>query len=431
MSSNNIISDQLPSPQISLSNHSKFASDTIQKIKSNSALILAIIPLAEKIFEACAYCFSSPQTTKITAIVKNGVFDALGIHSLFQYTKYFRNAFSKETLDKEKLKLSISEVVNRLLKNELDPIKRKNIVITRTTTIFNQVMGDKKCKTEDEILNAIKTAMHHHYGSIEHITDAEFNNNIIIEKKKRSVLKVLSMACFTLCASGKLLSSLKKWNILDLGKEALKIGSQSSVFMFILNTGTETILGVISSAGILLAIGDAAKQITTHLICYRRSEIKEKKDEAYHRLIDSLFDLLTHVTNLAYALAPLAFALNPPVVIGLAIVAKATGIGVMLIRHRLNKRNDTLQLTIKSKPQQRHAFAVNDKRQHRKVLSDEESNQERKKTKKNRFPEETPRASSNGSASSLSAASKSSIKETNNRRLSRRKKAHPRLIRPS
>jgi hypothetical protein len=193
------------------------------------------------------------------------------------------------------------------------------------------VMAKEAYHSKGEVIEAIKVSLTNHgYTPKKAQVIAE---RVIVKQKADSPVKVFYMACFTIADLGGNILTLKKWNILDLSHLAAAIGSQSRIFMFVINLGTDTVLGVIGSAGLVLTVGEASYRAIIHARkLYSTATNTQNQDKASKELRNALIDLVGGVTDLAATATPLIFALNPPTLIALALVSKGTGLVCFLVK---------------------------------------------------------------------------------------------------
>lgn len=154
---------------------------------------------------------------------------------------------------------------------------------------------------------------------------------VAIQQKWRSVADYLSTACFTIVDAADNLTALKKWGLIEYSHIAAKIGSQSRVCFFVINQGG-TALTSLASIGLFIASGDAVYRIYKCWIRYKEQTQGEEKEKAYKELRGAFLDLCTYGTEFLAVTTPLLLAVNPPVVVGLALIAKTTGLICILIK---------------------------------------------------------------------------------------------------
>ena len=159
----------------------------------------------------------------------------------------------------------------------------------------------------------------------------EIAGNIEIRQKARPLTLLFSKVCLTTVDFAGNVLTLQKWGLADLSHLTAKIGSQSRVFLFVIDLGAETALGTIASAALIVTFSEAAYRAVLHAFKMYRSSDPTRREEAYQELQKALLDMLSNGTDLAYTAAPLLFTLNPPAVVALAIVAKGTALICILV----------------------------------------------------------------------------------------------------
>lgn len=299
----------------------------VKKIAASPSTAKDVLQLAVKAFAAFdLYHIGEIRDREMTHVMQ-GTTDFIEFYGSYKNLMYWVNLFSKESIDQKVLQESINSSLSALR-----PIKRKNSTQKKLAKqIFIEVIAKEAYHSKNEVIEAVKASLiKHGYTSSEAEQVVE---HVIIQQKSDSLVKVFYMACFTLADLGSNILTLKNWNILDFSHLATVIGSQSRVSMFVIDLGMDTVLGVIASAGLVLAIGEASyRAIVNTQKIYATTISSKTTNKAHEELQDALIDLTSGVVDLAATAAPLFFTLNPPTLIALALVSKGTGVMFFLIR---------------------------------------------------------------------------------------------------
>lgn len=306
-------------------NYATTAADrTIKKIAGNPSAVKKTLQLASKLFVAFdLYYIGTVQTRAITDVMK-GTTELIEFYGTYKDLISWVHLFSKESLDTDLLKQSIQDSLCASLQDPTAIKKQEKIA----KKIFEEVMAVEEYHSKGEVLEAIKVSLKKHGYQTQINTLAE---RIIVKQKASSITQSLCMVCFTIADLGSNILVLKKWQILDLSQLAVTVGSQSRVFVFMSNLGAETVLGSFASAGLVLVVGEASCRAIMHGNEFYYA-VDDKKKKAYQELRNALIDLVAGGVDLIALSACLMFVLNPPVIVGLAIFSKGTGLICMLVR---------------------------------------------------------------------------------------------------
>lgn len=298
----------------------------VKKITGRPSAVKKVLQLARKIFEAIDLSTSGQIHRRDITEAMKGTTDLIDFLGSYHNVMYWVNLFSKDSLDKETLEKSIHSSLCASHRNKKD-LKEQNKIANE---VFYEVMAQESYHSRGEVLVAIQMSLERHGYSADKAQ--QIAERVIIQQQPRSIVQMVFMACFTVADLGGNIMTLKKWHVLDLAPLAASIGSQSRVFMFVVKLGVDTTLGTIASAGLVLVVGEATYRSIQLAIKHYYAVETTEKEQAYQQLRLALLDLLAGTTDLVATAAPLLFALNPPVVVALAIVAKGTGIVCILIR---------------------------------------------------------------------------------------------------
>jgi hypothetical protein len=253
-----------------------------------------------------------------------GTTDLIEFYGTFKNIMFWINPFSKESLDGKVLQSSIEK---ELFTPSSHPMSEEQKGVVQS--IYEDVMEHPEYYSKGEVRKVIVASLvSHNCATAEQAQSIA--NRIIVKQKSRSVIQLLSTACFTMADLGSNIMTLKEWNILNLSHAtavAAQIGTQSPVFLFVFNLGVKTAVGTMASAGLFLNTGKASYLTIVSGIKSYRGEANAQQE-----FRNALLDLFSSGTDLAATAVPLIFSLNPLTVVGFALVAKTTGLICILAR---------------------------------------------------------------------------------------------------
>jgi hypothetical protein len=312
------------------------ATQTTNKIAANPFAVKKVVSIVIKIFEAVDVRNGQGGQQRLITDAMKGTIDQIEFYGTFKNIIFWINPFTKATIDQQALQTSLE----LLLSNEFE---EKNVGKS-ARLVFEGVMAQESYYSKDEVRERIKLSLNEKIKMDSEKVE-KIVNQVIIKQQSRPIIQILTMASFTVAESLSNLMTLKRWGILDLSQIAAQIGGQSKVFLFVVNLGAATVLRGFVIAGQTLSVGQASYRIITNRMEYYRlkkvdqsdleeksESIEEKKEKSYKELRNSVLDLLSSGTELTAIVIPLVFAVNPPVLIALAIVTKSTGLFCILAR---------------------------------------------------------------------------------------------------
>lgn len=314
-------------PVVSSVNYATTAtSQTISKVATNPSAVKKVFQVATKVFAAIdLYYIGKPQDRKVTDAMKGSI-ELIEFYGSFKDIMFWINPFSKETLDKDKLLESLKVTMSA----PIPPGKTRNTREQLAQKIFTEVMKGEAFYSKDDVREALIAELEK--NGVLHPDAEAIADRTIIKQKARPITLLFSMACFTsLDLAGNILT-LKKWGLIDLSRIAAQIGSQSRVFAFVIDLGVDTVFGTVASAALIVTFSEASYRAVVQAIKIYQSADPNQKQAAYKELRTALLDMVSSGADLTLAVAPLLFTINPPVLIGLAIFAKGTGLICILLR---------------------------------------------------------------------------------------------------
>jgi len=157
-------------------------------------------------------------------------------------------------------------------------------------------------------------------------TDAEtLLGRVTIQTKSRPVLKTINLALSLVCTLGSNLKSLDKFGILSLAQISTTLGA-TKVFGFVAHVALDTTLGIVSCAANVVLIAHTAWDMIDARHQLNKGGAEENED-CHARIKNGWWILAAEITDLASTALPMAFVtLNPPVVLGLGLIAKSVGL---------------------------------------------------------------------------------------------------------
>lgn len=305
------------------------ATETVHKIAKNPSAVKKIFQVATKAFALIDITYrglDKPQDRKLTDAMK-GTVDVIDFYGTFKNAMFWINPFSKETLDREALADSLRSTLCAPIINT----KQHALQEQRSAKIVQEVLKREEFFSKSEVREALVQSLQK--SGYKSKAAHELADKIVIRQKARPITLLFSMVCFTTVDFIGNVLTLRKWGVIDLtklGAIAAKIGSESRVFMFVINLGVETALGTIASAGLIVVVGEASVRAILQAIKIYQSKEPKELEAAYKELRKAITDIIAGTVDLAATALPLLFALNPPVVLGLAIFAKGTGLIIIL-----------------------------------------------------------------------------------------------------
>lgn len=302
------------------------ADQTIKKIATSPSAVKKVLGLTTKIYAAFDLSqVGHSQKREITKVMSDTM-SLIGIYSSYKSVMYWVYLFSKESLDTAKLEDSLKSSLCASHIDKDDIAKQEKIA----ERVFADVMLKKSYHSKGEVQQVLKASLE--LNGYSPLKAQQISELVIIQQKSRPLVELIATACDGIGDMADTLSTLKKWNILDLSGLVSSIGSQSPVFMFVMNAATSTALGTIACVGLVFAVGNDSYHVIMEGLKYSRSGDPKEKEGVSKKMRDSLLDLASHGTDLAAVAAPLLFALNPATLIAMSLVSKGTGLACILAR---------------------------------------------------------------------------------------------------
>jgi hypothetical protein len=316
----------------------KCTNQTIHKIATNPSAVKKVFQIVSKMLAAWdLYKDKDILSRPITDAMK-GTTELVEFYGSFKDIMFWINPFSRESLDQDALLQSLRSSLSASHRNTKESPKQKKFA----ERVVADVMSKEDYYSKGEVLEALRISLEKR--GCQSAKAQQIAARVLIQQKSRPVTSLISMACFTIADLGTNIMVLKKWGILDpskvldLSKLAAQLGSQSKVFLFVVNLGVDTVLGTVASVGSAISIGGASYRLIVNGGKYYRAQTNpflmpsEEKEKVGKELKNATLDFISSGADFINAATPLVFTLNPPVLIGLAIVAKGTGLICILVR---------------------------------------------------------------------------------------------------
>lgn len=304
---------------------------TVKKIVTNPSAVKKVLQTIGLIFTGVElYRGVEPQKRDITDATK-GAIEILGVYTLYRYFIYWINPFSKENLDQKTLQKTIKIAMNRFHESAdsprlaiLNKKKQENVAL-----LFSKVMEKNALYFKGDVIAVLKEELK---GIGYTPSEAgKIVERVTVQKKSRPIVQTIYMIFFTFVDSLTPLKTVMKWSRVDLSRIAASIGS-TRIGAFALKLTAGPVLGAIASAALLLTVGESTYKLIIHALARSKATNKGKRVQAAQEMRSALLSLFTGVTDLALAALPLLFALNPPVILALSLIAKGTGLIVILVK---------------------------------------------------------------------------------------------------
>lgn len=301
-------------------------SQTATRIATNPSAVKKALQVATKIIAGLdLYATGTIRDRQVTDAMK-GTIDMIEFYGSFRNIIYWINPFSRETFDEtaflESLKMSMTSPIKEKKSQERNA--------KRAEKVFKEVTQEKVFNSKSEVREAVIKSLEHHgykHDSAEYIA-----NTITIQQKERPITQLFSTACFTTADLMGNALTLKRWGIIDLSDYAAQVGNQSRVLAFVMKYSIGSVIGTIASAGLIISVGDATYRVVIHAYKQYKSSDTAEREHAYQELRKAMFDMVSTGLDLANVGVPLLFSLNPPVLVGMAIVAKGVGLICILAK---------------------------------------------------------------------------------------------------
>lgn len=296
--------------------------ENIQKIATNPSTLKKTFQLMTRVFAMIdLYYHQSIQPRPITDAIQGAV-DLLEFYGSFNDIVFWIHPFSKETLDKGAFRTSLTHFLS-VQDSPNSPKKMEAQEINRLVgEIIQEVMEKTIWCSQEEVRNVVKTKLENSPFSER---AQEIAGNVTIQQESRPLSKLMANVCFTIVDLSSNVLTLKKWDIVELSKLTLWMGSQLHAFSVILNLESKKALGSLSCIGFVITIADASYRAMIQGSKYYSADPKDKQ-LIYQELRKNVLTLASTGADLISTAAPLIFTIKPSTVVALGLIAKGTGL---------------------------------------------------------------------------------------------------------
>lgn len=310
-----ISSNLLSSINQSINKSIVFVDEKIDTASRNPNAVKKILQLSNKIYSAIDLYREGIIKSRKINIAAQSTIDIIIFYSTYKNVLFWINPFSKNSMDQKVLKDSLEISLNGVTH---DKTQKKEIA----ERIFGAIMKSRSIYNTDDVVNIIGKELE---KDVSKDKAHEIAKNIVIQNKSRGLPSIIAKAFFTLGDFGENLVTLKKWEVWDFSIIAASLGSQTLGFKIITKASSAQILGSLYSIGSSITLGHSAYKAVRLSLKLKQSP-KEDKKAIKKEIRNALLDLANASADLAATASPLLFALNPPVITALAIIAKGTGV---------------------------------------------------------------------------------------------------------
>lgn len=148
-------------------------------------------------------------------------------------------------------------------------------------------------------------------------------DKVKIQTEPRPILKTTALVLTIFCTAGSSLNALDKFGVLKLASISAALGA-TKVFGFIAHMALETTLGTVSILCNVVVIVDTTWEMIDAKFSQKR--VHDDNSEGEEKIRQGWWILAGEITDLAATALPLAFvSLNPPLILGLGLIAKGVG----------------------------------------------------------------------------------------------------------
>ena len=250
-----------------------------------------------------------------------GTVELMDFHKTFKNIFFWLNLFSKEALDQNLLLESLRTSVNTY--NLGNPNLRIDAKV-----IFDEAMNGGVYYRKKMVYEALKKSLSQHHCTFEQAD--EILKTVTVEQRQYLIIKKLSIFCFTLADIGGNLMTLNKWGFVNLANHVKQ--KDEKLYIKGVNLTVEAVIGIIASAGLALAVIDAAFRTYNAYVSLSHVNQAGEEKKFYKELKSALLDIVSSGADLIYTVAPLVMKLEQRTTIILAIFAKGVGLICILLR---------------------------------------------------------------------------------------------------
>lgn len=291
---------------------------TTNKIATNSTAVKKTGQVVVKAIEAYNYSKGTIYLPSFVNKIK-GLNDVIDLYATLKYYCYWSNPFDSKMNPKTLFTQSLEKAIRHCkvrkggLKNNPDKLAE---------LIVNEALSKGRYLSDVEGISVIMKDQLEKHG-FSKIKAQEIVNNVKLAVKPKPFLQVLTMFLYTVADVGGCLYFFDKCKLIKLSNIANSIGTKMPALMkFSLKKALKQCL----IAAHALSIFDTSyKLISAHRSSTGNREASKQKNQLLWKLAVTSLDLLDTAV-------PLMITANPPLFIGLSILAKGTGLLSILYR---------------------------------------------------------------------------------------------------
>lgn len=306
---------------------------TVTKVATNPSATKKLLQITSKViaaldlYEGRSHC---PELLKSAG----GTIETIGFYGTAKNIIFWINPFSKDSMDQTALQQSLKNAVSLHRTPKADQPTNEEF----TKEIFAELMKQRNFLNRCEVITSLKDVLQNQ--DCDETSINNIANHVTVQQKSRPISLIVSSICFTTTDLVENILTLKKWGIIDLAGIGAQMGNipvfasimDSRAASFLADLGVGKTMGIIATVGLTASLGGASYRFVIFIIQYYNADEEKVKDEIYKEIRSAGLDLLSSGTDLAATALPLIFAINLPVMIGMTLVAKTTGLVIILIR---------------------------------------------------------------------------------------------------
>lgn len=253
-----------------------------------------------------------------------GNIELIDLYDMANNFKYWASPFDTKRIDQGILSQSLNDALNNLR----IPNKRRK---KNAEEITKEVMETaKSAKNHAEFYKVLKT-------SLKNQGYTDFQVEKFIEKakiniKSRPLMEVLNKLCSTSSNFGTNLITLQKWKLVNLAELASNIGSQMPLLRPLFVYSIESTVKFFSVSGQAINSMNAIYNLGKIQFKIMKSQSDKSLEGMFLKRKQALWDIAANGTDLVNTVLPIFVSLNPPILIGMALITKGTGLLCILCK---------------------------------------------------------------------------------------------------
>lgn len=324
----------------------------VKKLVSTPAAI-------KKLFQTTMKAVALLDLARLGEVVQHKMTDAMdgsikliGFYYTYKNLMFWINPFTKESIDREKLKSSLQIFFNTHFHIQMNEPDSKKIA----DEVIEKVMSKGEYQNRDQVLTELKIAIRFSTTLKEKMKNSssfntllsdddrmkyidstlkQIDTSLMITQVKRTTAEIIANLSFTIADFGDNLLTLSDWGVKSLSTLARSFGQRIPVYgSRIVKFGAKNLLGTIYSVGFIFILGNTTIQIRKkyNKLKYNTALSKNEKDELNKEIENLKLDRLTAGVDLIATLPMLLCTVNPGIALALGIIAKGTGFVCIFLR---------------------------------------------------------------------------------------------------